>query len=175
MLHYDYFLSPVAKNNLITMGIASEVDVRQIIPTEPCIPNAQVRLLRAKLIIEEARETCEALGFLPGIEPSEVWEECDPNLEQIIDGCIDTNYVCIGTLMACGVPDLPHAEEVNRANLDKFPNGIATCNENGKFTKPIGWKAPDHNEAGCSYDSQSCNLKKISEELVKDLRSKKND
>jgi predicted HAD superfamily Cof-like phosphohydrolase len=174
-------LSEVALNNLITMGIASEVDARQIIPTAPCIPNQKVRVLRAKLILEEAFETVHALGFnvmacghfLYTTEFEYKTNDDGPDLEQIIDGCIDTNYVCTGTLVACGVPDLPHIAEVNRANLDKMKN--ITVNQEGKFNKPSGWIPPDHSGAGASYDEQSCNLREISIKLVAELRSQKDD
>jgi predicted HAD superfamily Cof-like phosphohydrolase len=35
------------------------------------------------------------------------------------------------------------AAEVSRANLAKFPNGVAVRDANGKVVKPEDWKAPD--------------------------------
>lgn len=115
------------------------------------IPDEATRLLRANLILEEALETIDALGFCVvdalGDGELSIEEHGQPlNLEKIIDGCCDVHYVSIGTLWACGVPDVPHIEEVNRANNDKFPNGESTPHPSvaGKFGKPAGWKGPDH-------------------------------
>lgn len=79
----------------------------QEIPDAPCIPSEEVRLLRAKLILEEAVETVEALGFFvtmtdDGVKPA---GRCESNLEQIADGCAGLSVVTIGTLSACGIHD----------------------------------------------------------------------
>lgn len=160
-------LSDTARSNLFTMGVCASVDARQKINEPYAIPPAKVRELRARLILEEALETCYALGVVVAEAgngshaPQEIaiggltfsasdhpeiqaGAEVEPDLEGIIDGCCDTIYVCVGTLVACGIPDLPHLAEVNRANNDKFPNGVAMFNEHGKFQKPKGWRGPDH-------------------------------
>lgn len=67
------------------------------------------------------------------------------NLEGIIDGGADAIYTATGVILACGAPDLPHLEEVCRANDSKFPGGVATIRpSDGKYLKPEGWKGPDH-------------------------------
>lgn len=127
-------------------------------PDQPyTIPDEQTRLLRARLILEEALETISALGFTLASGPLVVRSlkvvtkdysdyPYSPNLEGIIDGCCDLIYVAVGTLWACGVPDVPHMEEVVRANDAKFPNGqgVAHPTVKGKFGKPEGWTPPDH-------------------------------
>ena len=120
------------------------------------IPDEATRLLRARLILEETHETIKALGFViatqsGGPHPNAmIWpdQQYTPDLEKIVDGCCDLHYVAIGTLWACGVPDVPHVEEVNRANNDKFPNGVGVPHPtvSGKFGKPPGWKGPDHKQ-----------------------------
>jgi hypothetical protein len=185
-------LSNVAKSCQFTMGIVSKIDPRRNCPETGSyvMPDLDTRLFRAKLIMEEAIETCTALGvqvtvntilaraevapdmhnvtFTPlrcqtcggsGVTPFPGGEDADggdvchvcngwkhqpPDLIGIIDGCCDTIYVTVGTLCAMGVPDLPHLDEVNRANNDKFPGGVAFLNEDGKFLKPEGWTPPDH-------------------------------
>lgn len=136
----------------LSCDFTSRASGQRAISAPYTIPDTATRLLRATLIMEEALETVEALGFditydgLHGVRFHEGSKP--PDLEGIIDGCIDTHYVAIGTLWACGVPDVPHVEEVNRANNDKFPNGVGVPHKTipGKFGKPPGWKGPDHRQ-----------------------------
>lgn len=131
------------------------VKAGQETPDTPCIPDEKTRLLRAKLIFEEAMETIQALGVIirPKGDPDPVWEypvfETDykgerlqPNLIEIADGCADLSVVAMGTLIACGIQDKELLEEVDRSNLDKF-RGDAHRAEDGKWVKPSDWKAPD--------------------------------
>ena len=149
--------TPTAISNLFTMTATGEVRPEVALPEVPCIPPIGVRMLRARLILEEALETINALGFKIKLNPisssNEIRDMSDcalvshgdaPDLEGIVDGCCDVIYVATGTLLACGVPDVPHLEIVSRANNAKFPGGVATLNEYGKFQKPAGWEAPDH-------------------------------
>lgn len=176
-------LSPVAVSNLLTMGAAAKVDPRQAVASEPgTVLTPEVRLLRAKLAMEECFELLEALGVEANftrllaelkIKPLS-WTKSMPlldfeiegemNVQETIDACIDGIYVLTGTLMAMGVPDVPHAAEVNRANNAKFPGGKATVNESGKFQKPEGWTPPDHGKVLEEY--KDVNLKKIQEVLL---------
>lgn len=128
------------------------------------MPDEATRLLCARLIFEEARETIGALGFLiapvkdynpfdnpefeivnDGVYPLKP-NEVAPTMVQIIDGCCDTIYVATYCLTLMGVPDVPHMEEVCKANDAKFPNGVATPHPTvpGKYGKPVGWVPPDH-------------------------------
>jgi len=131
----------------------------QAVPELPCIPGPEVRMLRAKLILEEALETVLALGvdvsvryhgvgaggMIP-VEDKMLIFEHNPtrkiSLVEICDGCADVSVVTIGTLSACGVSDVTLLEEVDRSNLDKF-RGDAHRNEAGKWVKPSDWIAPD--------------------------------
>lgn len=152
-------ISVMARSNLYTMTLAAERDKRQLIPDTPVLPTPETRELRAKLILEEALETINALGLrvmikfgsMVGHVPLDEMQQVHfvqyraPDLEQIIDGCCDLTYVAIGTLCSCGVPDLPHMDEVSFANNAKFPKGLPPrFNESGKFLKPEGWQPPDH-------------------------------
>lgn len=160
-------------SNLYTMGVAAVYDKRQAVPDKPSMPNAEVRVLRAKLIMEEAWETVKALGVVIqstaddlidtsaeisfndlGFYASDDNPRCDffePNMEEAIDGCCDLIYVAVGTLAAMGVPNKKHQDAVNRSNNAKFPGGKATFNASGKFQKPEGWKPPDHYQAMLDY------------------------
>jgi predicted HAD superfamily Cof-like phosphohydrolase len=167
-------ISSVMRSNLFTMGVASKNDPRQSIPAQAQIPAAEVRKLRARLIMEEALETCAAMGAIVCLSEDKqrsVVEEnsigiksmddlqfvMDPvylqnasdedrtaKLIDILDGCCDSIYVNVGTMAVCGIADQDHLDEVCRANDAKFPNGEATTDANGKYQKPPGWEGPRH-------------------------------
>jgi len=127
------------------------------------IPDREVRLLYAKLILEEALETCTALGFRVWagpelVEPKwclndedtqlQLFDCITPNLEGIIDGCTDISVVTIGILIAFGLPDIPFLEETDKANLRKFE--VPKCpaceepmafvqRETGSLAQPNSW------------------------------------
>lgn len=101
----------------------------QEVPATPQIPSKEVRLLRAKLILEEALETINALGCAvyhqQGIheltmDSAHLHLDYEPNLVEIADGCADISVVTIGTLIACGIHDTELLEEVDKSNLAKF-------------------------------------------------------
>lgn len=138
-------------------------------------PSREVVDLRAKMIAEEAIETLAALGYwidssdftgfedVPETDPRHKSRylsirgeqakhlilhrmEDEVDIHEMIDGCCDVNYVTVGTLTAFGIPDIPHQQEVNDANNNKFPEGKATLADDGKFLKPEGWEGPNHRE-----------------------------
>ncbi len=122
-------------------------------PEYPTEPSLEIRKLRAKLILEEALETIEALGFevviYPNIELTGTLSNehysikknnNDFNMTEVIDGCCDISVVTMGTLIACGVPDNPFLEEVDGNNLNKIRRG--TIREDGKLVKPPDHKPP---------------------------------
>ena len=118
-------------------------------PSRPSVPDSSTRVLRAKLILEEALETVRALGIRAHIGAREVemsslaFEDSgEPDLEEVVDGCADISVVTIGTLIACGVDDEPVLEEVDNANLRKFGPG-ASVRWDGKWIKPPDWEPPD--------------------------------
>src|ERR1700678_3955565 len=97
---------------------------KQDVPTFPLIPPLSVRILRAKLIIEEALEQCESLGvevgsdsvgedvhrddFYPfGVGDVVYREAGDVDLVKLADGICDQIYVSIGTGLAFGINLIP--------------------------------------------------------------------
>ena len=120
-------------------------------PSRTTIPDEETRLLRARLILEEALETVHALGVsvhVGGREES--LEESDlqlqpsgtVDLEGVVDGCADVSVVTMGTLVAFGIDDEPVLEEVDSANLRKFGPG-GHRREDGKWMKPTDWTPPN--------------------------------
>ncbi len=134
-----------------TMRSANQ-QVRQ----SPGIPSDEERLLRAKLILEEALETVSALGFDPIVvvpyppsrqikvtmEAVKFTPAREPDLVAIADGCADISVVTIGTLSSCGIADEPLLEEVDESNLRKFGSGCI-LREDGKYLKPADWVPPN--------------------------------
>lgn len=121
---------------------------KQGTPSEPTMPDEETRLLRAKLIFEEALETIEGLGFNVCLDrldlrcgDIEFEANNKEDLVEIIDGCCDIKVVTTGTLVACGVPDKLFQEEVDQNNLDKFGPGHS-FREDGKLIKPPDHKPP---------------------------------
>jgi predicted HAD superfamily Cof-like phosphohydrolase len=131
------------------------VMARQDLYDKPTLPSVKTRRLRASLILEEALETIQALGFEIFFDDShstpidhkrvllkEIQHTHEDEMhthERIVDGCADIIVVTTGCLSACGVSDVPILEEVDRNNLEKFGAG-GYKREDGKWIKP-----PDHN------------------------------
>lgn len=116
----------------------------QDVPDKPTMPSAEVRLLRARLIFEEALETIDALGcYVAPDRKVRIDALAPPNLEKIIDGCCDLSVVLTGTLSACGCQDLPFIQEVDAANLRKFEGDAHRDPQTGKWVKPSDFVPPD--------------------------------
>ena len=126
--------------------------VGQDTPERLTIPDADVRILRAKLILEEALETVHAMGIEvraggPDGVPLEEGRlryaaSGAVNHVEVVDGCADISVVTIGTLIAFGVDDETVLEEVDASNLRKFEPG-SYRREDGKWIKPPSWTPPD--------------------------------
>ena len=113
------------------------------------VPDEATRVLRAKLIVEEALETVRALGVRVQAGSGSldmdtlVFEAAGSvDVEGVADGCADISVVTIGTLVAFGIDDDSLLEEVDRANLRKFGPG-AHVRADGKWMKPPDWSPPD--------------------------------
>lgn len=108
-------------------------------PAAPTMPERAIRLLRAKLILEEAIETVTALGFDPvacikmlGIKTNlnghgvqwEFRDNAQQSLHSIFDGIVDMSVVGLeGTAIACGFSEemVDKAyQEVMRSNFSKM-------------------------------------------------------
>ena len=121
----------------------------QAVPKTPTIPPSDVRKLRALLILEEALETIEALGFALDVRGRYIkmkhvmlqpHNACD--IVEVADGCADLSVVTIGTLSAFGIADSPILCEVDEHNLQKFGEG-SYKDDNGKWIKPPNLAPPN--------------------------------
>lgn len=109
----------------------------------PEVPSKEDRLLRAKLILEEALELVGALGVTASLDDGEndAYELTFGDLLfsvgsgwlplEVIDGCCDLEYVTLGTMVACGFPDEAFFQDVHEANMTK----PSEKNEDGKVQK----------------------------------------
>src|SRR5712671_2031386 len=114
----------------------------QIIPSSPIMPLSEVRLLRAKLIMEEAFELVRALGIhvndsdceRDDIDFKNLSFHADGifNMLEVIDGCCDLKVVTTGTLSACGLEDEKFQKIVDEDNLLKLGPG-SYLREDGKL------------------------------------------
>lgn len=124
----------------------------QEVPQLPTEPLDKDKILRAKLILEEALETAEALGvsiYTSIMDGDELtmdglsWSVTkDFNITKVIDGCADIAVVTTGTLSACGIEDIPVQNAVNEANLRKFGPG-GHRRDDGKWIKPPDFVGPE--------------------------------
>lgn len=170
-------LSFVARSNLYMMTIAAERNAKQAIPDRVAQITDDARILRARLIMEEALETCykglgvtvkaECMGLDISCLEFAVTQQLD--VEETIDGCCDTIYVCIGTLMALGIPDLPHLKHVCERNDAKSPGGVSQTDSTGKVVKPEGWTPPNHEQL--IEQSPSINLREIGQRIVERVKN----
>ena len=123
----------------------------QAVPHCVAMPDGDTRLLRARLILEEALETIEALGVsvMSSADQRSVgmhnvrfaFNGSGFDMIETIDGCCDLSVVLQGTLLACGLPDTPFIEEVDAANLRKLDGGYKDAQ--GKWRKPASWVPPN--------------------------------
>lgn len=107
------------------------------------------RVKRARLIMEEAMETCVAL--IGGAEALHLASEMNltvrrkrggnpGGIAEIADGCVDTMVVAAGTLLEMGISDDQLIGVVMDANDAKVGGGK---DEHSKFLKPPGWLPPN--------------------------------
>lgn len=99
--------------------------------------------LRAKLIMEEAREFVEACGLAERThtDGSKYFNPIgQPDFAKMIDAIMDIMYVTLGAAVAGGVPIEPFWKAVHAANMAKSTGPVR---DDGKRLKPEGWTPPD--------------------------------
>lgn len=129
----------------------------------PVGPTVELRMadLRASLLLEEAIETVEALGYRLhafDYEGNEVGPlvtggrdeagqlhirlhpDLTPDLAEVIDGLCDIKYVADGAAATFGVDLDPFFRAVHRSNMSKAGGPVRA---DGKRLKPEGWTRPD--------------------------------
>jgi len=82
------------------------------------VPESVVRL-RYSLIMEEIKETLEAMGFFRNDDGTVEFKPEKQNLQEIADGIADSIYVLVGTAVSFGIPIDRVSREVHRSNMTK--------------------------------------------------------
>lgn len=107
----------------------------QQVKDSPELPDPATRLLRARLVFEEALEFVRACGctVISDHKPviDDIAVELDPtvtpDLVEYVDGCIDQLVVTYGALNAAGVEAQSAWDEVQRSNMSKAWPHCSVC------------------------------------------------
>lgn len=113
------------------------------VEARPRFPPLELARLRARLIMEEAREAELALQAEPH----------DGALEAIAKELADLLYVVYGTAVSLGIDLQPVFEEVHQSNLTKTPGNKR---EDGKVLKGPHYVPPDIKTVLANQEGQRC-------------------
>jgi len=120
------------QHDIVTLMKQFEQEVKD----SPELPDPATRLLRARLVFEEALEFVRACGCTvkSGADASiidQIAVELDPNgtpdLVEYVDGCIDQLVVTYGALNAAGIQVQSAWDEVQRSNMSKAWPHCSAC------------------------------------------------
>ena len=136
----------------------------QPVKESPEMPDEKTRLLRARLVFEEALEFVRSCGCtVTQAGASEkgaaviddisvvVDPKGTPDLTEYVDGCVDQLVVTYGALNAAGIKVEPAWDEVQRSNMSKAWPHCSVCDavlvrgSGEKLVHPDG--ADDHSSA----------------------------
>lgn len=117
---------------------------------KPIVPDDDRQRLRLSLILEEAMELAEAMGFyVDGVKSSiesmlNIGHIAPTGIVDIADALGDLDYVVNGAALEFGI-DLPRVTaEVHRSNMTKLgPDGKPIYREDGKILKGEGYEPPN--------------------------------
>ncbi len=120
--------------------VALMTQFEQEVKVAPELPDAATRLLRARLVFEEALEFVRACGCTVAVAGSDgktspVIDEISvvaapdvtPDFTEYVDGCIDQLVVTYGALVAAGVKAQSAWDEVQRSNMSKAWPHCSLC------------------------------------------------
>lgn len=110
----------------------------QEVKKHPELPDAQTRLLRARLIFEEAMEYVDASGCVLSSDGMIVLDtQAKPDLIEMADAIGDILVVTYGAANSCGIAVQPVWDEIQESNESKaFPH-CSICDEELIEEKPM--------------------------------------
>ncbi len=111
-------------------------------PTKPTIAAEKIRILRAKLILEETVEFIDALGLRLSWKKNNVIlkQVKEPDLVKIADAIADLEVINKGSAVAFGIDSEKFFNLVMDNNMTKLVNGKPLKRADGKILKPDGYK-----------------------------------
>lgn len=130
-------------------------------PDKPTLPSVELRKTCANLILEEALEAIDSLGFYVCHSPRDVIVDIsafkdgdiqvlpevdslvEEDLANIAHECADLRVVASFAMAVSGISDESVQMAVDQANLAKFGPGGYKHPESGKWIKPPDHKKPD--------------------------------
>lgn len=124
----------------------------QAVPSSPEVPPLDVRVLRARLLLEEVLEYIEAAGLALWshhdgsmqpftMETAVITSSGSPDLVAMTDALADITVVTTGAFAAQGTRMAPILECVDANNIAKYARGRK--DEHGKFIKAENHPKPD--------------------------------
>jgi predicted HAD superfamily Cof-like phosphohydrolase len=122
------------QQDIVTLMKQFEQEVKD----SPELPDPAIRLLRARLVFEEALEFVKGCGctvMMPSAGETPVIDDIavklDPNgkpdFVEYVDGCIDQLVVTYGALNAAGIQAQSAWDEVQRSNMSKAWPHCSVC------------------------------------------------
>ena len=122
------------QHDIVTLMRQFEQEVKD----SPELPDSATRLLRARLVFEEALEFVKACGCTVTMSSStetpvidNIAVKLDPNgkpdFVEYVDGCIDQLVVTYGALNAAGIQAQSAWDEVQRSNMSKAWPHCSIC------------------------------------------------
>lgn len=121
-------------------------------------PSPELRLLRGRIVMEEALELLDALGLKISLSEDEepqrvdpkqaritVDEDSDVDIVETADALADLVVVTKGSALAFGIPvDAILLDEVGPSNMSKLgADGKPILREDGKILKADTWQPPN--------------------------------
>lgn len=154
-LEVVYMAGAIQQNAVATFMNRVEGQIVRTTPTTDI--THEERVLRVKLVIEEAMEFAEAMGVIVSIsnphstlgsrlkvlhdDLSFGAHAATPiDIVAAADAIADLTYVVEGSACTLGIETLSVFGEVHRSNMEKLNGPIR---EDGKQLKPEGWQPPD--------------------------------
>jgi hypothetical protein len=127
----------------------------QEVKARPAMPDEATRLLRARLVFEEALEFVRGCGCTVTMKGDAVIDAIGvapdpkgtPDLVEYVDGCVDQLVVTYGALNAAGVKAQPAWDEVQRSNMSKAWPHCSVCDAVLEGGAGVELKHPGEGEA----------------------------
>lgn len=98
-------------------------------------------ILYHDLIVEEVAET--RMAFQQVMQAVEAGVLSNKHIAEVVDGIIDTIYVCCGMLHSLEIDAQAAWDEVHSSNMSKVVDGKVMRREDGKILKPEGYRPPN--------------------------------